>query len=138
MSTVELYDTTLRDGAQQQGITLSVDDKVAITERLDSIGIDYIEGGYAGANPKEDEFFSQSRRLSLSHAVVTAFGNTRRPGSNVSGDATINALLRTEAPVITLVGKASEMQVLEILETSLLFVKIKVCSLYWKIFCIQE
>ena len=119
MSTVELYDTTLRDGAQQQGIALSVDDKVAITERLDSIGIDYIEGGYAGANPKEDEFFSKSLRLSLSHAVVTAFGNTRRPGSNVSGDATIDALLRTEAPVITLVGKASEMQVLEILETSL-------------------
>jgi len=119
MPAVELYDTTLRDGAQQEGISLSVADKLAITARLDALGIDYIEGGYAGANPKDDEFFRRVRDLDLAHAVVTAFGNTRRAGSAVGTDPTIRALLDSGAEVITLVGKSSEMQVTRVLETTL-------------------
>ena len=119
MPTVELYDTTLRDGAQQEGISLSVEDKLAITGRLDALGIDYVEGGYAGANPKDDEFFRRVRNLNLSHAVVTSFGNTRRAGSEVGTDPVIRALLDSGTEVVTLVGKSSEMQVRRILETTL-------------------
>ena len=78
MTGIELYDTTLRDGAQMEGISISVDDKLAIAKRLDEIGFHYIEGGYAGANPKEDEFFRRVRELDLKQAKITAFGNTRR------------------------------------------------------------
>lgn len=119
MGFLELYDTTLRDGAQMEGISLSVDDKLAITERLDASGFHFIEGGYAGANPKEDEYFRRVRSLPLKNALITAFGNTRRAGGKVESDPVIQALLATETPVVTLVGKASEMQVLRVLETSL-------------------
>ena len=73
MERVELYDTTLRDGTQQEGISLSVEDKLAIARRLDMLGMDYIEGGYAGANPKDDEFFSRIGELDREHAVMAAF-----------------------------------------------------------------
>ncbi len=116
---VELYDTTLRDGTQQEGISVSVDDKIAIAQRLDALGMDYIEGGYAGANPKDDEFFRRARSLNLRHAVLTAFANTRRPGGKVGDDPTVQALLSSEAPLVTLVGKASAMQAERVLETSL-------------------
>ncbi len=119
MAKVELYDSTLRDGAQMEGISISVDDKLAIAQRLDEFGFHYIEGGYAGANPKEDEFFRRARSLNLKNAVIAAFGNTRRADADVTGDAVIRALLNSEAPVVTLVGKASEMQVKAVLETSL-------------------
>ena len=116
---VELYDTTLRDGTQQEGISLSVEDKLAITKRLDQLGIDVIEGGYAGANPKDDEYFQRVQSLNLKHAQVAAFGNTRRANGDVDKDPTLQALLGTNAPVITLVGKSSEYQVRDVLETSL-------------------
>ncbi|MDA1279708.1 MAG: citramalate synthase [Chloroflexi bacterium] len=116
---VELYDTTLRDGTQQEGISLSVEDKLAITERLDRLGIDVIEGGYAGANPKDDEYFRRVQSLDLKHAQIAAFGNTRRANGSVESDPTLKALLDTNAPVLTLVGKASQYQVTDILETSL-------------------
>jgi len=119
MPSVELYDSTLRDGTQQEGISLSVEEKLAITARLDALGVHYIEGGYAGANPKDDEYFRRVRDLGLSHSVVTAFGNTRKAGGRVETDPTIRALLDSGAEVITLVGKASEMQVRQVLETSL-------------------
>lgn len=119
MTGVELYDTTLRDGAQMEGISFSVDDKLAITQRLDASGFHFVEGGYAGANPKEDEFFRRVRQLDLRQAVVCAFGNTRRQGVAVEKDPVIRALLGAETEVVTLVGKASEMQVRRILETSL-------------------
>ena len=83
---VELYDTTLRDGTQQEGISLSVEDKLAITKRLDQLGIDVIEGGYAGANPKDDEYFERVQSLNLEHAQVAAFGNTRRANGDVGKD----------------------------------------------------
>jgi 2-isopropylmalate synthase len=116
---VELYDTTLRDGTQQEGISLSVEDKLAITERLDQLGIDVIEGGYAGANPKDDEYFQRVQSLDLKHAQIAAFGNTRRANAEAASDPTLKALLDTNAPVVTLVGKASEYQVKDVLQTSL-------------------
>ena len=119
MKKIELYDTTLRDGTQQEGISLSVEDKLAITARLDELGIDVIEGGYAGANPKDDEFFRRARDLELKHAVLAAFGNTRRANSDAATDPTLKALLDTGAPVLTLVGKASDSQVRDVLATSL-------------------
>lgn len=119
MKSVELYDTTLRDGAQQEGISLSVDDKLAIASKLDELGVHYIEGGYAGANPKDDLFFRQVRDLALSNAVIVSFGNTRRANSSVEADPTIRALLESGTQAVTLVGKASEMQVTRVLETSI-------------------
>jgi len=116
---VELYDTTLRDGTQQEGISLSVEDKLAITERLDQLGIDVIEGGYAGANPKDDEYFQKVQSLDLKHAQIAAFGNTRRANVKATDDPTLKALLDTNAPIMTLVGKSSEYQVRDVLQTSL-------------------
>jgi 2-isopropylmalate synthase len=116
---VELYDTTLRDGTQQEGISLSVEDKLAITERLDQLGIDVIEGGYAGANPKDDEYFQKVQSLDLKHAQIAAFGNTRRANVEAEDDPTLRALLDTKAPITTLVGKSSEYQVRDVLQTSL-------------------
>ena len=116
---VELYDTTLRDGTQQEGISLSVEDKLAITQRLDELGIDVIEGGYAGANPKDNEYFQRVQSLDLKHAQVAAFGNTRRSNVSPESDPTLKALLDTNAPVVTLVGKSSEYQVIDVLQTSL-------------------
>src|SRR5690606_14164579 len=100
-------------------ISLSVEDKLAITQRLDELGIDIIEGGYAGANPKDDEYFRRVKDLELKHAVVAAFGNTRRANGKTETDPTLKALLDSGAPVITLVGKSSEWQVREVLSTSL-------------------
>ncbi len=115
----ELYDTTLRDGAQQQGIALSVEDKLAITRRLDALGVHYIEGGYAGATPKDAEYFRRARDLKLKTAVLTAFGNTRRAVVKPEDDATLRALLGAATPVVTLVGKASKFQVQRVLGTTL-------------------
>ena len=119
MERVELYDTTLRDGTQQEGISLSVEDKLAIARRLDMLGVDYIEGGYAGANPKDDEFFSRIGELDLEHAVVAAFGSTRRAGLDASEDPALNALADCPVEVVTIVGKASASQVRTVLECSL-------------------
>ena len=115
---LEIYDTTLRDGTQQEGISLSVDDKLAIAARLDALGVHYIEGGFAGANPKDDELFQRVRNLDLKNAVMTAFGSTRRAGGKVEDDGAIVALLRAETPLVTIVGKASAWQVTNILGTS--------------------
>ncbi|MBM3958177.1 MAG: citramalate synthase [SAR202 cluster bacterium] len=119
MDRVELYDTTLRDGTQAEGISVSVDDKLAITLRLDQLGVSFIEGGYAGANPKDDEFFRRARKLKLKNATLTAFGNTRRAGGDCESDASMRALLEAGTPVVTIVGKASELHVRKVLETSL-------------------
>ncbi|MBI4305484.1 MAG: citramalate synthase, partial [Chloroflexi bacterium] len=119
MQRVELYDTTLRDGTQAEGISISVDDKLAIAQRLDALGVHYIEGGYAGANPKDDEFFRRAQGLKLRNSVLVAFGNTRRANVPAESDGSISALLAAKTSVVTLVGKASEMQVTRVLETSL-------------------
>jgi 2-isopropylmalate synthase len=104
---VEVYDTTLRDGAQQEGMNLSVGDKMAIAPLLDELGVDVIEGGWPGAIPKDTEFFALAHKeLKLSHATFAAFGATRKPGTPTAQDAQVRALLDSEASVITLVAKS--------------------------------
>ena len=119
MTDVTLYDTTLRDGTQMEGMSLSVDDKLRIAERLDQLGVHFIEGGWPGSNPKDEEFFRQAKDLKLTSASIVAFGSTRHAMSRVEDDANIRALLDSGAPVVTLVGKTSETHVSRVLETSL-------------------
>jgi 2-isopropylmalate synthase len=119
MSTVQLYDTTLRDGAQQEGISLSVEDKLKICQKLDELGIDFIEGGWPGSNPKDTEFFAQAQNLSLAHSTLVAFGSTRRSNCRAEEDANLQALLQAKTRVATIVGKAWDKQVIRVLETTL-------------------
>ena len=116
---IEIYDSTLRDGTQQEGISLSVEDKLAITQKLDEIGVHYIEGGFAGANPKDDEYFKKVQKLQLKNAKIAAFGNTRRANNNSESDPTLKALIDTKAEILTIVGKSSDFQVEKVLQTSL-------------------
>ncbi len=102
---IELFDTTLRDGTQGEGINLSVQDKLMIAQRLDEFGIDIIEGGWPGSNPKDEEFFQKAKSLHLKHAKLCAFGSTARAIDNVIGDANLNALLRAETPAVSIFGK---------------------------------
>ncbi len=119
MTQVKLYDTTLRDGAQREGISFTVEDKLRIATRLDVFGMDFIEGGWPGANTKDDEFFGKAKSLALSHAVLTAFGSTRRPHTKVEDDPNLRALLAAGTKVVTLVGKSWEHHVTQVLETTL-------------------
>jgi len=119
MTTIDLYDTTLRDGAQQEGISLSAEDKLKITRKLDDIGITFIEGGWPGSNPKDAEYFQRVQSLQLSHATIAAFGSTRRPKISPSQDINLQALVASSAQVITLVGKTWDLHVTHILETTL-------------------
>ncbi len=116
---VELYDTTLRDGAQMEGLSLSVEDKLKIARKLDELGVHYIEGGWPGSNPKDAEFFVRAQSLNLQHARLAAFGSTRKAGGQAESDANLRALLDARTPVVTLVGKSHEMHVRDVLETSL-------------------
>ncbi|MFP3938489.1 MAG: citramalate synthase [Phycisphaerae bacterium] len=116
---VEIYDTTLRDGAQAEGVSLSLEDKLLIAESLDSLGVDYIEGGYPLSNPKDEAFFRDVRGRGLKHATPVAFGMTRRRGVSADEDAGMNALLAAETPVVTLVGKSWDMHVREVLRVSM-------------------
>lgn len=119
MTNPYLYDTTLRDGAQQEGISLSVGDKIRITHKLDELGVQFIEGGWPGSNPKEVEYFDRVSRLRLTRATIAAFGSTRRAGVRANEDPNLRALLDSKAPVITLVGKTWDLHVTRILETTL-------------------
>ena len=116
---VLIYDTTLRDGAQSEGISLSCNDKLRIAQRLDDIGVDYIEGGWPGSNPKDVEFFQRLDELDLKHARITAFGATCRAGSQPEEDANIQALLEANTSVCTLVGKTAPLHVTDVLQTTL-------------------
>jgi 2-isopropylmalate synthase len=116
---VELYDTTLRDGTQMEGISLSVEDKLKIARRLDEVGVHYIEGGWPGSNPKDAEFFRRAGSLKLANAQIAAFGSTRRAGGQTGSDPNVRALLAANTPVVTIVGKAHDRQVTRILETTL-------------------
>ena len=102
MSSVNLYDTTLRDGTQREGISFSVVDKLHITQKLDELGIHFIEGGWPGSNPKDIEFFSKAQSLVLSHAKLVAFGSTRRAGVEAETDANLLALASAGVEVITI------------------------------------
>jgi 2-isopropylmalate synthase len=116
---VHLYDTTLRDGTQGTGISFSVQDKIRVAERLDAFGIDYIEGGFPGSNPKDAEFFREVRKRNWKHAKIAAFGATRRGRTRVEDDAQVRVLLEAETPAVTIVGKTWPMQVTEVLGVSL-------------------
>jgi 2-isopropylmalate synthase len=115
---VFIYDTTLRDGTQGEGFQLSGLDKLRIAKRLDEFGIDYIEGGWPGSNPKDIEFFREAKNLDLKHAKLAAFGSTRRADSRVEDDPQVRLLMEAETPVVTIFGKSWELQVTEVLRTS--------------------
>jgi len=115
---LKIYDTTLRDGTQGEGISFSVTDKLLIVERLDQFGIDYIEGGFPGSNPRDINFFAEAQKLKLRHARMAAFGATRRAGVTASKDAQLQVLLDAGTPVVTIVGKTWLLHVTEILRTT--------------------
>ena len=119
MSSVQLYDTTLRDGTQREGISLSVVDKLHIAQKLDELGIHFIEGGWPGSNPKDIEFFDKARNLTLTNSVLVAFGSTRHPKAKAETDANLLALASAGVKVVTIVGKSSELQVTQVLEITL-------------------
>jgi len=116
---VQLYDTTLRDGAQTEGISFSVVDKLNIAQKLDELGIQFIEGGWPGSNPKDEEFFDKAKSLSLTNAVLVAFGSTRQPKVRAETDANLLALANAGVKVATIVAKSSDLQVTQVLETTL-------------------
>jgi 2-isopropylmalate synthase len=118
MTELCLYDTTLRDGTQREGLSLSLEDKLKIARALDRLGVHYIEGGWPGSNPKDAEFFRRVEREPLARARVAAFGSTRRPGVAPDDDANLRALVEAETPVVTIVGKSSVLHVERVLETS--------------------
>ena len=119
MEKIKLYDTTLRDGMQAEGVSFSLEDKLAIARCLDELGLDYIEGGYAASNPKEMQFFTETAKLNLKNAKIVAFGNTRRADTGVSDDVSLNTMLACKTQVATLVGKSWDMHVTNVLGCSL-------------------
>ncbi|NLX91135.1 MAG: citramalate synthase [Firmicutes bacterium] len=119
IKSVEIYDTTLRDGAQREGISFSVADKIQIVKLLDEMGIDCIEGGWPGSNPKDMEFFSRIQEIPLQQIKIAAFGSTRRPHSDVSSDDNVRALLEARTPVVTVVGKSWDFHVSHALGTTM-------------------
>ena len=119
MEKIELYDTTLRDGMQSEGVSFSLEDKLSIAQCLDKLGINYIEGGYAASNPKEVRFFEEAAKLDLKNSRIVAFGNTRRADSSVSDDLSLNSILTCKTRTATLVGKAWDMHVRGVLGCSL-------------------
>ena len=117
---VDVFDTTLRDGSQQEGLSLTVDDKLRVAEQLDHLGVTFIEGGWPGANPKDEEFFARApAELRLSTATLVAFGSTRRAGVKAEDDDTLRHLVKAQTPAVCIVAKSSEMHVVDALRTSL-------------------
>jgi 2-isopropylmalate synthase len=119
MARIQIYDTTLRDGSQGEGINFSLQDKLLITRRLDELGVDYIEGGYPLSNPKDFEYFQEVRTLALKHARVAAFGMTRRKNCRPAEDTCLKALTEARTAVVTIVGKTWDMHVREVIGTTL-------------------
>jgi 2-isopropylmalate synthase len=114
---IKVYDTTLRDGTQREGLALSLDDKLKIARWLDEFGVHYIEGGWPGSNPKDAEFFEAAEKLTFKNAKITAFGSTRKKDTLPEADDNIKALLNANTPVVTLVGKSWDLHVRDVLET---------------------
>ena len=115
MARIQIYDTTLRDGSQGEGVNFSLEDKLAITAKLDELGFDFIEGGYPLSNPKDAEYFQRAADLPLKHAKVAAFGMTRRKGIAAEDDIGMQALRDAETEVVTIVGKTWDLHVREVL-----------------------
>jgi 2-isopropylmalate synthase len=116
---IQVYDTTLRDGCQSEDVSLTIEDKVTIAERLDELGFDYIEGGWPGSNERDAAFFKEIKKIKIRHAKIAAFGATRRSGVRASADRNLQLLLRAETPVATVVGKTWDMHVREALRIPL-------------------
>jgi 2-isopropylmalate synthase len=116
---VQIYDTTLRDGAQAEDVNFSVEDKIRVARKLDQFGVHYIEGGWPGSNPRDIEFFKEMRRVKLRKAKLAAFGSTRRVKLKVSDDPSMKALVASGAPVVTIFGKTWDLHVLKALKTTL-------------------
>lgn len=114
-----IYDTTLRDGTQMEGISLSIQDKIAIAKRLDQFGVHYIEGGWPGSNPKDLAFFRDIAKAGIRNAKIAAFGSTRRMNTKVENDINIKALLEAKTPVVTIFGKSWDFHVTEVFRTTL-------------------
>ncbi len=119
MTLITLYDTTLRDGAQSEGISFSVVDKLHIARKLDKLGIHFIEGGWPGSNPKDAEFYKRARELKLKTARIAVFGSTRHAGINAEEDAFLTELVKSGAKIATIVGKGSDLHVINVLKTTL-------------------
>jgi 2-isopropylmalate synthase len=119
LNAIKLYDTTLRDGSQAEDIAFSVEDKIRIAQKLDELGIHYIEGGWPGSNPKDLQFFQEVKSVSLAHAKMTAFGSTCRPGTAPPEDPNIQALIKAGTKVVTIVGKSWDIHPLEALGITL-------------------
>ncbi len=115
---IEIYDTTLRDGSQGEGVNFSVTDKLRIADKLDAFGIHYIEGGWPGSNPKDMEFFEEAKRKKFKNARLAAFGSTRRKGVAVQDDQQVRLLLEAGTPVVTIVGKTWLLHVKEVLRAT--------------------
>ncbi|MCQ4574312.1 MAG: citramalate synthase [Candidatus Brocadiales bacterium] len=118
MKKIIVYDTTLRDGSQAEGVFFSLQDKISIALKLDDLGVDYIEGGYPGSNPKDRDFFRDIASKTLSNSKVVAFGSTRRGDKNAEADPGLQALLKAETPVVTIVAKGWDLHVKEVLRVS--------------------
>jgi len=116
---VTLFDTTLRDGAQTEGISFSLEDKLKIAKLLDELGVHYIEGGWPGSNPKDIEFFKAIKDISLKNAKIVAFSSTRRPNVKVEADKNIETLLAAETPAVSIFGKCWDFHVTDALKTTL-------------------
>src|SRR5512147_1753177 len=108
---ISILDTTLRDGTQGEAVSFTVEDKLAIALKLDELGIDYIEGGWPGSNPKDKDFFARARDLQLKHSRLVAFGATRFAKNPVEEDASVNALIAAGTPVVSIFGKSWELHV---------------------------
>jgi len=118
MKDVLLYDTSLRDGCQAEDVSFTLEDKLRIAEKLEELGIDYIEGGYPGSNPRDADFFRQVKKLKLKNAKIASFGTTRKPGAKPSQDFNLKVLLEADTPVVTLVGKTWDLHVRDDLRIS--------------------
>jgi len=116
---VFIYDTTLRDGSQTEGISFSVNDKFKIAQRLDQLGVHYIEGGWPGSNPKDKEFFKMAKDHAWRHARIAAFGSTRRAGIKAAQDFNLKELVKSQAPIITIFGKTWDLHVTDVIKTTL-------------------
>ena len=142
MKKVIIYDTTLRDGTQGEGISLSVQDKIHIARKLDALGVDFIEGGWPGSNPKDMDFFKEAQNLHLSHAKMVAFGSTRRAGIEAKDDINLNAFVESGMKYVTIFGKSWDFHVesalkvsleenLEMIRSSILFLKSKGIKVFY-------
>ena len=119
MTQIKIYDTTLRDGMQAEGVSFSVEDKLLVARRLDNFGIHYIGGGYPQSNPQEQEFFERAKEISFENSKIVAFGSTRRANTKTEDDTCIRALLDSNTPAVTMVGKTWDLHVPDVLRCSL-------------------